>query len=69
MQYLRIQDISNKTKLCKSHIWEQVKLKKFPQPIALSPRVTVWDAYEVDKWMLEQKQKSRKSQEKANNAS
>ena len=64
MQYLRIQDVTHKTKLCKSHIWEQAKQGKFPKPINLSPRVTVWDADEVDAWMKEQKEISRK---KSNN--
>ena len=59
MQYLRIQDVSDKTKLCKSHIWEQAKQGKFPQPINLSPRITVWDNKEVDEWMEKQKALSR----------
>ena len=59
MRYLRIQDVKNKTKLCKSHIWEQVKKNNFPQPIKLSPRVTVWDEDELDSWMRKQKEISR----------
>jgi len=60
MQYLRIHDVTNKTKLCKSHIWEQVKENNFPQPIKLSPRVTVWDADELDDWMRKQKELFRR---------
>jgi len=59
MQYLRIADLLHKTKLCKSHIWEQVKLDKFPKPIKLSARVTVWDADEINEWMEKQKAISR----------
>jgi prophage regulatory protein len=59
MEYIRIWQVSNKTTMCKSHIWDEVKEKRFPQPINLSPRVTVWDAEEVDEWMEKQKAISR----------
>jgi len=59
MEYLRIWHISNQTKMCKSHIWEEVKKGNFPEPIKLSARVTVWDADEIDEWMEKQKAMSR----------
>ena len=59
MQYLRITDVVEKTKLSKSHIWELSKSGNFPIPINLSPRVTVWVESEVDNWMVEQQKISK----------
>lgn len=33
--------------VCKSTWWEGVKAGRFPEPVKLSPRVTVWRASEV----------------------
>jgi prophage regulatory protein len=59
MQFLRIQDVVNKVTIKKSEIWERVKDGRFPKPISLSPRVTVWDISEIDEWMKKQKELSR----------
>ncbi|XPV69341.1 MAG: helix-turn-helix transcriptional regulator [Halarcobacter sp.] len=40
-----------KTRLAKSTIWLWVKEGKFPKPIKLSPRVTVWEEEKVNNWM------------------
>lgn len=40
-------------RLQKSTIWLWVKEKKFPEPIKISTRVTVWSEDEVKKWMSE----------------
>jgi prophage regulatory protein len=32
-------------------IWRGVKDGKFPKPIKLSEKVTVWDANEIDAWI------------------
>ena len=44
---LRIQDVMKKTGIEKSTIWLWVKEGKFPKPIKLSPRITVWDECEI----------------------
>jgi len=59
MEYLRVWQVSDKTTMCKSHIWEEVKEGNFPTPIKLSARVTVWDAREIDEWMEKQKALAR----------
>ena len=49
--FLRIKDVMKKTGIARSTIWLWVKEDKFPKPIKLSPRITVWSNEEVDKWM------------------
>lgn len=48
--FLRIKQVSEKTGLAKSTIWLWVKEKKFPKPIKLSPRVTVWEESIIEQW-------------------
>lgn len=55
--YLRITEVSQKTGIAKSTIWLWVKENKFPKPIKLSPRITVWDESEVDEWIELKKKK------------
>jgi prophage regulatory protein len=50
-RFLRIKEVMNKTGIARSTIWLWVKEDKFPKPIKLSPRITVWDNNEIDKWM------------------
>ncbi len=37
----------------KSTLWHWVKIGKFPQPIKLSERVTVWKAEDVERFLAE----------------
>ena len=52
--FLRISDVAKKTGLGKSTVWLWVKENRFPKPIKLSPRVTVWDEDTLDKWMKQE---------------
>ncbi len=52
--FLRVSGVVKKTSLGKSTIWLWVKENKFPKPIKLSPRVTVWDENKIDIWIKEQ---------------
>ena len=38
-----------------STIWRWVKDGKFPKPMKLADKVTVWDAQEVDAWVRSQR--------------
>jgi prophage regulatory protein len=38
-----------------STIWRWVKDDKFPKPMKLADKVTVWDAQEVDAWVRSQR--------------
>jgi len=48
--FLRIKDVMKKTGIARSTIWLWVKEDKFPKPIKLSPRITVWSEDEIDNW-------------------
>ena len=58
-RFIRINDVMNKTGLAKSTIWLWVKEEKFPKPIKLSPRVTVWDEAELNEWKRIKKNKCK----------
>ena len=49
--FLRIKDVMKKTGIAKSTIWLWVSEGKFPKPIKLSPRITVWESNKIDEWM------------------
>ena len=50
-QFLRLPQVMEISGLAKSTIWAYVKKGKFPQPIKLSARVTVWKLSDIHKWM------------------
>lgn len=50
--FLRIKDVMKKTGIARSTIWLWVKEDKFPKPIKLSPRITVWSEEEIENWKL-----------------
>jgi len=49
--FLRITNVMKKTGIAKSTIWLWVKQNKFPKPIKLSPRITVWSEDSINEWM------------------
>ncbi len=49
--FIRITDVMKKTGIAKSTIWLWINEDKFPKPIKLSPRITVWEEDKVDQWM------------------
>jgi len=49
--FLRIQEVMKKTGIARSTIWLWVSENKFPKPIKLSPRITVWEEEKVLIWM------------------
>ena len=51
MKFLRISDVAEKTALSESTIWLWINEQKFPKPIKLSPKVTIWEETKVDEWM------------------
>ena len=52
-KFLRIKDVMDKTGIARSTIWLWVSEDKFPKPIKLSPRITVWENSKLDDWMQE----------------
>ncbi|RXJ79519.1 AlpA family transcriptional regulator [Arcobacter sp. F2176] len=52
-KFIRIQEVMKKTGIARSTLWLWVNEKKFPQPIKLSPRITVWEEEKIENWMKE----------------
>jgi len=51
--FLRIKEVMKMTGIARSTIWLWVGEGKFPKPIKLSPRITVWEEEKVNNWMKE----------------
>lgn len=51
--FLRINDVVKKTAIAKSTIWLWVKEKRFPAPLKISERITVWEEHKIELWMKE----------------
>ena len=47
-QLLRLQQVLARVPISKSSWWEGCREGRFPQPIKLGPRTTVWRAEEID---------------------
>lgn len=45
--FLRLPQVLNLVPVSRSTLWQRVKEGRFPQPIKLSERVTVWRAADV----------------------
>ncbi|MGB5918838.1 helix-turn-helix transcriptional regulator [Arcobacter sp.] len=43
-----------KTGIARSTLWLWVNEKKFPKPIKLSPRITVWEENKIQEWQKAQ---------------
>jgi prophage regulatory protein len=50
---IRLPGVLERIGVKKSTLWNWVKAGKFPQPIKLSERVTVWRSSDVQKWIDE----------------
>ena len=48
---LRLPQVMELTAAARSTIWKWVKEGEFPQPVKLSPRVTVWRLSEIEEWI------------------
>ena len=51
--FLRVTEVMKMTGLAKSTVWLWVREGKLPQPIKLSPRVTVWEEDSIREWQKE----------------
>jgi prophage regulatory protein len=48
---LRINSVIELTGVSKTHLYRLIREKKFPRPVKLSARVSVWDAALIDRWL------------------
>ncbi|WP_419765447.1 MAG: helix-turn-helix transcriptional regulator [Arcobacter sp.] len=52
--FIRIQDVMKKTGIARSTIWLWVKENRFPKPVKLSARITVWEEDKIQEWQKAQ---------------
>ena len=52
--FLRQAQVLQFVPISKSTLWRRVEAKTFPQPIKLSPRVTVWRVEDLLGWIAQQ---------------
>ncbi len=50
--YLRVKDLTKKLNIGKSKLWSMIREGKFPKPIKLGARTSVWLEDTVDNWMV-----------------
>jgi prophage regulatory protein len=48
---LRLCSVISLTGISKTQVYRLVQAGKFPQPVKLSERISVWDADLVDQWL------------------
>lgn len=61
-QILRLASIKNLTGLSRSTIYQRIAEKRFPKPISLGGRAVGWVHAEIDEWIEQQIETSRKKQ-------
>ncbi|MDZ7855914.1 helix-turn-helix transcriptional regulator [Sphaerotilus sp.] len=52
--FLRQSQVLQFVPISKSTLWRRVEARTFPPPVKLSPRVTVWRAEEIRRWIAQQ---------------
>ena len=50
--FIRVKQVAKMLDMGESTVWLWVKEEKFPKPIKLSERVTVWDVKIIEEWVL-----------------
>lgn len=56
----RLNELSDLLSIGKSTIWAWVKEGEFPEPIQISPRMTCWNASDIEGWINTKTQKEVK---------
>mgnify|MGYP006287307843 CR=1 FL=1 len=51
--FYRIAEVSQITGLSQSAIYKLIKNSRFPQPIRISPKCSVWSDEQLESWMEE----------------
>jgi predicted DNA-binding transcriptional regulator AlpA len=49
--FLRLPQVLERIPVSRSGLWKMVQEHRFPQPVKLSPRVTVWRASDVQAYI------------------
>lgn len=48
---LRVPDVTARTGLARSTIYDHVSQGKFPKPVKLGPRVVAWRESDINRWI------------------
>ena len=59
-RFLRRPKVEDRTGYSKSTLYSLIAQGKFPAPIKLSPRISVWVEDDVDSWIRERIEESRR---------
>jgi prophage regulatory protein len=60
VRMLRLPEVVNRTALSRSQIYRLIELGTFPKQVPLSERAAGWVEEEVDSWLRERIERSRK---------
>lgn len=52
--FLRLPQVLAFVPISKSTLWRRIQAHTFPEPLKLSPRVTVWRAEDIRQWISQQ---------------
>ena len=50
-KFYRVNDLTSLLSMGKSTIYAWVKAGRFPKPIKVSPRMTLWSSEDIDQWL------------------
>ena len=60
LKFYRVSELSELLSIGKSTIWAWVKAGRFPKPIQISSRMTVWTEDSLQHWLSEKGQANEK---------
>jgi len=49
--FIRMRELVKRVPVSKAHIWRLVQAGKFPKPIKLSEKCTVWKIADIENWL------------------
>jgi predicted DNA-binding transcriptional regulator AlpA len=58
--YVRLPSVLQVFPVSRSTWWEGVRLKRFPQPVKLGPRITAWKVEEIKEFLEQTANRGRK---------
>ena len=50
---IRLTKVLEKTGLSRTHVYRLIQAQKFPKPVHLTERVSVWEEAAIDNWLAE----------------
>jgi prophage regulatory protein len=59
-RFIRLPEVQRRVPLSRSRIFELIAAGRFPRNIKLSERASAWDEAEIEQWLAERREQSRK---------